>query len=235
MVINSPCLTDKKELAIPGQTATGKEFSNPLMAGSLPKTISAKALVDKKKVIIIKTSIRSDLHLQDADGTDCLPTARIFEELARIGAKSTSWNEFSSTMASIIICLATNKKINLSKYIFDAMKKQSRRKQKKNTEVPHPSDSTANVPNEEHVPTPSNDPLNHSEALKVGIGLSLGLEVKQKPDGIFISQDKYVQDILKKFDMESVRPATTPFEASKPKYKDEPDNAVNVHLYRSMI
>ncbi|GJZ88873.1 hypothetical protein Tco_0660655 [Tanacetum coccineum] len=44
-----------------------------------------------------------------------------------------------------------------------AKKKQSRRKQKKNTEVPHPSDSTANVPNEEHVPTPSNDPLNHSE------------------------------------------------------------------------
>ncbi|GJY48361.1 hypothetical protein Tco_0438317 [Tanacetum coccineum] len=39
MVINSPCLTDKKELAIPGQTATGKEFSNPLMADSLPKTI----------------------------------------------------------------------------------------------------------------------------------------------------------------------------------------------------
>ncbi|GJW52151.1 hypothetical protein Tco_0093502 [Tanacetum coccineum] len=30
---------DKKELAIPGQTATGKEFSNPLMADSLPKTI----------------------------------------------------------------------------------------------------------------------------------------------------------------------------------------------------
>ncbi|GJZ07877.1 hypothetical protein Tco_0542160 [Tanacetum coccineum] len=39
MVTNSPCLTDKKELAIPGQTATGKEFTNPLMAGSLPKTI----------------------------------------------------------------------------------------------------------------------------------------------------------------------------------------------------
>ncbi|GJS02904.1 putative ribonuclease H-like domain-containing protein [Tanacetum coccineum] len=31
---------DKKELAIPGQTTTGKEFSNPLMAGSLPKTIT---------------------------------------------------------------------------------------------------------------------------------------------------------------------------------------------------
>ncbi|GJU62145.1 synaptobrevin, longin-like domain protein [Tanacetum coccineum] len=32
----------------------------------------------------------------------------------------------------------------------------------------------------------------------------LGLQVKQKPDGIFISQDKYVQDMLKKFDMESI-------------------------------
>ncbi|GJU30896.1 putative ribonuclease H-like domain-containing protein [Tanacetum coccineum] len=63
----------------------------------------------------------------------------------------------------------------------------------------------------------------------------LGLQVTQKPDGIFISQDKYVQDILKKFDMESVRPTTTPFEASKLKSKDEPDDAVNVHLYRSMI
>ncbi|GJZ17742.1 hypothetical protein Tco_0553865 [Tanacetum coccineum] len=109
-------------------------------------------LVDKKKVIITETSIRSDLHLEDADGTDCLPTATIFEELARIGyekpsqkltfykaffspqwkflihailqclsAKSTSWNEFSSTIASTIICLAPNQKFNLSKYIFDAM------------------------------------------------------------------------------------------------------------------
>ncbi|GKE05941.1 putative ribonuclease H-like domain-containing protein, partial [Tanacetum coccineum] len=37
----------------------------------------------------------------------------------------------------------------------------------------------------------------------------LGLQVKQKPNGIFISQDKYVQDMLKKFDIESVRTATT--------------------------
>ncbi|GJU03758.1 putative ribonuclease H-like domain-containing protein [Tanacetum coccineum] len=38
-------------------------------------------------------------------------------------AKSTAWNEFSSTMASLIICLATNQRFNLSKYIFDAMVK----------------------------------------------------------------------------------------------------------------
>ncbi|GJS60095.1 hypothetical protein Tco_0654879 [Tanacetum coccineum] len=43
-----------------------------------------QALIDKKKVIITETSIRSDLHLEDAGGTDCLPTAIIFEELARM-------------------------------------------------------------------------------------------------------------------------------------------------------
>ncbi|GJY50202.1 hypothetical protein Tco_0440158 [Tanacetum coccineum] len=80
-----------------------------------------QALVDKKRVIITESSIRSDLHLDDAEGTDCLPTATIFEELTRMGAKSTAWNEFSSTMVSLIICLATNQKFNLSKYIFDDM------------------------------------------------------------------------------------------------------------------
>ncbi|GJX27289.1 hypothetical protein Tco_0233585 [Tanacetum coccineum] len=82
-----------------------------------------QALVDIKRVIITESSIRHDLHLDDAEGTDCLPTATIFEELARMGAKSTAWNEFSSIMASLIICLATNQKFNLSKYSFDAMVK----------------------------------------------------------------------------------------------------------------
>ncbi|GJV21573.1 hypothetical protein Tco_1370593 [Tanacetum coccineum] len=61
--------------------------------------------------------------LDDAEGIDCLPTATIFAKLERMGAKTTSWNEFSSTMASAITCLATNQKFNLSKYIFDNMVK----------------------------------------------------------------------------------------------------------------
>ncbi|GJS19976.1 hypothetical protein Tco_0448608 [Tanacetum coccineum] len=113
-----------------------------------------QALVDKKRVIITETSIRSDLKLEDAEGTYCLPTATIFAELERMGyenltqkltfykayfssqwkflihtilqclsAKTTAWNEFSSTMASAIICLAKNQKFNFSKYIFDNMVK----------------------------------------------------------------------------------------------------------------
>ncbi|GJU30883.1 putative ribonuclease H-like domain-containing protein [Tanacetum coccineum] len=63
----------------------------------------------------------------------------------------------------------------------------------------------------------------------------LGLQVKQKEDGIFISQDKYVAEILKKFDFMSVKTASTPIETQKPLVKDEEAADVDVHLYRSMI
>ncbi|GJU31697.1 hypothetical protein Tco_1175286 [Tanacetum coccineum] len=83
-----------------------------------------------------------------------------------LSAKTTAWNEFSSTMASAIICLATNQKFNFSMYIFDnlvknvdSMRKQkSRKSKKKNTKVSQPSGSTDNV-RDENVPTTSNDPL----------------------------------------------------------------------------
>nr|GEZ56400.1 uncharacterized mitochondrial protein AtMg00810-like [Tanacetum cinerariifolium] len=63
----------------------------------------------------------------------------------------------------------------------------------------------------------------------------LGLQVKQKEDGIFIRQDKYVVEILKKFDFLSVKTATTHIETKKPLVKDEEAANVDVHLYRSMI
>ncbi|GKB06354.1 putative ribonuclease H-like domain-containing protein [Tanacetum coccineum] len=63
----------------------------------------------------------------------------------------------------------------------------------------------------------------------------LGLQVKQKEDGIFISQDKYVAKILKKFDFANVKTASTPIETQKPLTKDEEATDVDVHLYRSMI
>ncbi|GKA96597.1 hypothetical protein Tco_0818692 [Tanacetum coccineum] len=40
-----------------------------------------------------------------------------------LSSKTTAWNEFCRTMASIIICLATNQKFNFSKYIFESMMK----------------------------------------------------------------------------------------------------------------
>nr|GEU44570.1 hypothetical protein [Tanacetum cinerariifolium] len=63
----------------------------------------------------------------------------------------------------------------------------------------------------------------------------LGLQVKQKEDGILISQDKYIAEILKKFDFMSVKTTSTPIEARKPLVKDAEADDVDVHLYRSMI
>ncbi|GKB31309.1 putative ribonuclease H-like domain-containing protein [Tanacetum coccineum] len=63
----------------------------------------------------------------------------------------------------------------------------------------------------------------------------LGLQVKHKADGIFISQDKYVDEILKKFDFVNVKTASTPIETHKPLLKDEEASDVDVHHYRSMI
>nr|GEV11200.1 hypothetical protein [Tanacetum cinerariifolium] len=111
-----------------------------------------QALVDKKKVVVNEAAIKDVLHLDDAEGVDCLPNEEIFTELARIGyekpstkltfykalfssqwkflihtilqsmsAKRTAWNEFSSVMASAVICLSTGRKFNFSKYIFESL------------------------------------------------------------------------------------------------------------------
>ncbi|GJY10980.1 putative RNA-directed DNA polymerase [Tanacetum coccineum] len=63
----------------------------------------------------------------------------------------------------------------------------------------------------------------------------LGLQVKQTSAGIFLSQDKYVKDILNKFDFRTIKPASTSIEAHKSQGKDEEGEDVDVHLYRSMI
>ncbi|GJR68789.1 putative ribonuclease H-like domain-containing protein [Tanacetum coccineum] len=63
----------------------------------------------------------------------------------------------------------------------------------------------------------------------------LGLQVQQKKDGIFISQDKYVGEILKKFGFTEVKTASTPMETQKPLLKDEDGKEVDVHMYKSMI
>nr|GEU58755.1 hypothetical protein [Tanacetum cinerariifolium] len=71
------------------------------------------AKVDGKKVIIFEATIRRDLKFEDERGIDCLSSVVIFEQLTLMG----------STMASAIIYLATNQKLNFSMYIFESMVK----------------------------------------------------------------------------------------------------------------
>nr|GEV66732.1 hypothetical protein [Tanacetum cinerariifolium] len=63
----------------------------------------------------------------------------------------------------------------------------------------------------------------------------LGLQVKQKKDGIFISQDKYVAEILRKFGLTKGKSVSTPIDTEKPLLKDPDGVDVDVHTYRLMI
>ncbi|GJU55446.1 zf-CCHC domain-containing protein [Tanacetum coccineum] len=106
-------------------------FTKPTMRSKTPpprrnenshprsKTPQPRRDQDGKKIIVTEASVRRDLQLEDEEGIDYLPNSTIFEQLALMGLNTTAWNEFSSTMESAIIYLATNQKINFSKFIFE--------------------------------------------------------------------------------------------------------------------
>nr|GEY70512.1 putative ribonuclease H-like domain-containing protein [Tanacetum cinerariifolium] len=67
-----------------------------------------QALVDKKRVVVTEAEIRDALHLDDAEGVDCLPNEEIFTELARIGyekptTKLTFYKAFFSSQWKFLI------------------------------------------------------------------------------------------------------------------------------------
>ncbi|GJZ38961.1 hypothetical protein Tco_0585524 [Tanacetum coccineum] len=119
-------------------TSCIEQFWTTAKVKTVNEEVQIQALVDKKKVIIIETSVRSDLQLEDAEGTECLPNTTIFEQLTLMGAKTTAWNEFSSTMASAVILflnkqvegIAKHKKIYVTpshtKKVFANMKRQGK-------------------------------------------------------------------------------------------------------------
>ncbi|GKB88564.1 hypothetical protein Tco_0960836 [Tanacetum coccineum] len=72
----------------PAESDRFHEIIDFLNANQIRYALTIQALIDKKKLIITETSI--SLHLEDAGGTNCLPTATIFEELARMGYEKPS-------------------------------------------------------------------------------------------------------------------------------------------------
>ncbi|GJT48786.1 hypothetical protein Tco_0974943 [Tanacetum coccineum] len=96
-----------------------EQFWNTATSQTVNDEMQIHATVGSKAVVVTEASIRSSLLLNDADGTACFTNEAIFQNLALMGSKSTSWNEFSINIALAVICLATNQKFNFSKLIFD--------------------------------------------------------------------------------------------------------------------
>jgi hypothetical protein len=63
----------------------------------------------------------------------------------------------------------------------------------------------------------------------------LGFQVKQLQDGTFISQTKYIQDILNKFGMKDAKPIRTPMGTNGHLDLDTGGKSVDQKVYRSMI
>jgi hypothetical protein len=63
----------------------------------------------------------------------------------------------------------------------------------------------------------------------------LWLQIKQIKEGTFVSQTKYIKDMLKKFDMENAKGITTPMSTNGSLDSDKSGNMVDQKLYRSMI
>ncbi|GJT88136.1 hypothetical protein Tco_1069853 [Tanacetum coccineum] len=83
--------------------------------------VELTATIDGQVKTITEASLRRHLKLEDNGGVTTLPNSEIFEQLALMSPKKTSWEQFSSNIATAIICLATNGTYNFSKMIFDAM------------------------------------------------------------------------------------------------------------------
>ncbi|GJV54468.1 retrovirus-related pol polyprotein from transposon TNT 1-94 [Tanacetum coccineum] len=93
------------------QTATARTLEN--------RAMEITAIIDGRIKTVTEASIRRHLKLEDSDGISDLPNTEIFEQLALMGPKKTAWEQFSSNIATAIICLATNRTFNSSKMIFD--------------------------------------------------------------------------------------------------------------------
>ncbi|XP_072054428.1 uncharacterized protein [Arachis hypogaea] len=78
--------------------------------------------------------------------------------------------------------------------------------------------------------------IKHFEMTDMGLmSYFLGIEVVQRDDGIFISQKKYANDILKKFQMEHSKPVSTPVEEKFKLLREDKGGAVNHTYYKSLI
>nr|GEU68588.1 retrovirus-related Pol polyprotein from transposon TNT 1-94 [Tanacetum cinerariifolium] len=87
MVFNSPCLTYIKNWLVQIKRSL---FLTTVAVKKVNDVIRMQALVDKKKVVVTEATIRDALHLDDAEGVECLPNEEIFTELAKMGYEKSS-------------------------------------------------------------------------------------------------------------------------------------------------
>ncbi|XP_022865913.1 uncharacterized protein LOC111385730 [Olea europaea var. sylvestris] len=78
--------------------------------------------------------------------------------------------------------------------------------------------------------------MNEFEMTDLGVmKYFLAIQVKQSKGEIFISQEKYTEDLLKKFHMENCKSVSTPMAANDKLRKDDGAKKIDAKLFRSLV
>ncbi|XP_070026408.1 uncharacterized mitochondrial protein AtMg00810-like [Nicotiana sylvestris] len=72
-------------------------------------------------------------------------------------------------------------------------------------------------------------------SMKGELTFFLGLQVKQSPKGIFISQTKYTKELIKKLGMDNAKSIGTPMNPTTMLDKNSNEKSVDKTMYRGMI
>nr|GEW17963.1 hypothetical protein [Tanacetum cinerariifolium] len=108
--------------------ALSKEISSSILRliETTEERTKILATVDGKLRTVFESSIRRNLKLNDEEGIRQFSHQwkyLIHTIMQCLSPKSTGFNEFSSNIATALVCLATNRVYNFSKMIFDGMEK----------------------------------------------------------------------------------------------------------------
>nr|GEX38029.1 hypothetical protein [Tanacetum cinerariifolium] len=93
--------------------------ASPLRIETTDEGTHILATVDGIQRTVSESFLRRNLKLRDEDGIVSIQDTELFKNLTLMGPKSIGFNEFSSNIATALVCLATNRTYNYSKMIFD--------------------------------------------------------------------------------------------------------------------
>nr|GEZ34261.1 ribonuclease H-like domain-containing protein [Tanacetum cinerariifolium] len=134
---------------------------SPLRIETTEEETKILATVDGILRTVTESSLRRNLKLQDEEGINSLPDTKLFENLSLMGYNISQnqnftfqkgFNEFSSNIATALVCLATNRTYNFSKMIFDGLVKNINNK----------GEGSGTPTEPHHTPSPEAQPSSHT-------------------------------------------------------------------------
>ncbi|GKE57613.1 hypothetical protein Tco_1496798, partial [Tanacetum coccineum] len=165
-----------------------EQFWATVKAKTVNGEVQLQALVDGNKVIITESTVRKDLHLEDAEGVDCLSYATIFEKLTLIGLKLKELMEFCTKLQQRVLDLENTKTAQAQE--ITSLKRRVKRLEKKNRSRTHGLKRLYMVGLSDRIKSSKDEGLGEEDASKQG-----------RIDDIDANEDIYLVNVHRDEDM----------------------------------